>query len=159
MDLGAMLCTPRSPVCALCPLTAMCEARAAGTQQEYPVKAAKSPKPQRYGTVFWVERDGAVLLVRRPPRGLLGGMRALPTGPWADAPPGLAGAPVAEADWAMARGTAHHVFTHFRLQLALAITTGDGQSDAAQGEWWPIDDLESAGLPTVFAKAARLGRE
>jgi len=159
MDLGAMLCTPRSPVCALCPLTAMCEARAAGTQLEYPVKAAKSPKPQRYGTVFWVERDGAVLLVRRPPRGLLGGMRALPTGPWADAPPGMAGAPVAGTDWAMAPGTTHHVFTHFRLQLALAITTGDGQSDAAQGEWWPIDDLESAGLPTVFAKAARLGRE
>ncbi|MBA4047223.1 MAG: A/G-specific adenine glycosylase [Sphingomonas sp.] len=159
MDLGAMLCTPRNPACALCPLAAMCAARAQGNPQDHPVKSAKAPKPQRYGTVFWVERDGAVLLVRRPPRGLLGGMRALPTGPWADAPPGLTGAPIAGDGWTMASGTADHVFTHFRVQLALAITTGDGQSGAAPGEWWPIDDLESAGLPTVFAKAARLGRE
>lgn len=158
MDLGAMLCTPRRPACALCPLEAGCEARARGDPQHFPVKAAKPPKPQRYGTVFWVEREDAVLLIRRPPRGLLGGMRALPTGPWADAPPGLAGAPVTGARWEMAAGHVDHVFTHFRLQLALAIAPGDGQSGDDEGEWWPIDRLESAGLPTVFAKAAQLRR-
>ncbi|WP_066649985.1 MULTISPECIES: A/G-specific adenine glycosylase [Sphingomonas] len=159
MDLGATLCSPRNPACALCPLAAMCAARGEGNPQAYPVKAAKKARPQRYGTAFWIERDGAVLLVRRPPKGLLGGMRALPTGPWADAPPGLAGAPTPHADWMMAAGTATHVFTHFRLELVLAVARHDGQSGAVQGEWWPIDDLESAGLPTVFAKAARLRRE
>ncbi len=159
MDLGASLCSPRNPACVLCPLAAMCAARAAGDPAAYPVKAAKKAKPQRYGTAYWIEHDGAVLLVRRPPKGLLGGMRALPTGPWVDSPPGLADAPLPPGAWEMARGTAIHVFTHFRLELVLAVARGDGQSGAVQGEWWPIADLESAGLPTVFAKAARLGRE
>ncbi len=158
MDLGASLCSPRNPACALCPLAAMCTARKQGDPQAYPVKVAKKAKPQRYGTAYWIERDGAVLLVRRPPKGLLGGMRALPTGPWVDAPPELAEAPLPATVWAVAPGTAIHVFTHFRLELVLAVACGDGQASAVQGEWWPIADLESAGLPTVFAKAARLGR-
>lgn len=158
MDLGAGLCRPRAPACALCPLRPMCAAHAQGNPQAYPVKAAKRARPQLYGTAFWIERAGAVLLVRRPPRGLLGGMRALPTGPWQAEPPALADAPIPAARWQMAPGTALHVFTHFRLELALAMTRADGQSGDAPGEWWPIDDLDSAGLPTVFAKAARLGR-
>jgi A/G-specific adenine glycosylase len=108
--------------------------------------------------MFWAEREGKVLLVRRPDKGLLGGMRALPTGPWAATPPGLAGAP-AEADWRIADAVASHGFTHFRLECALAIATIEAQ-ETAQGEWWPIADIASAGLPTVFAKAAALiGRE
>jgi len=109
-------------------------------------------KPVRKGTMFWLEHDGAVLLVRRPARGLLGGMRALPTGPWADSPPGLADPPRA-ADWRMLDATIDHVFTHFRLELALAVAPAERHSD--DREWWPIADIESAGLPTVFAKAAR----
>lgn len=158
MDLGSGLCSPRRPACSLCPLSAMCAARAEGDPQAYPVKAAKKGRPQRYGTAYWVERDGAVLLVRRPGKGLLGGMRALPTSPWETDPPGLADAPLPDAQWTMTAETATHVFTHFRLELALAVARVDGQSGGLQGEWWPIADLESAGLPTVFAKVARLRR-
>ena len=154
MDLGSAICTPRGPRCLLCPLVDACAAREAGDQDAYPVKPAKAAKPQRYGTIFWAESDGAVLLVRRPPRGLLGGMRALPTGPWADAPPGMADAPVA-ADWAKRNTGVAHVFTHFRLQLALATARVDRHAVAAEAEWWPIDSIGAAGLPTVFAKAAR----
>ncbi len=92
-----------------------------------------------------------VLLVRRPARGLLGGMRALPTGPWVDAPPGLTGAPV-DADWRILPVTVEHGFTHFRLQLALAVARVPAQTE---GEWWPVDQLDAAGLPTVFARAMR----
>lgn len=155
MDLGATVCTPRSPDCPRCPLQRYCAAFAAGNAAAYPVKAAKPAKPQRYGTIFWIEREGCVLLVRRPPKGLLGGMRALPTGPWEGAPPGLAGAPPG-IDWTMHNERVGHVFTHFSLELALAAGRGDAPSLA--GEWWPVDALESAGLPTVFAKAARLAR-
>lgn len=160
MDLGAMLCTPRAPACALCPLAFACAARAQGAPSAYPVKPAKAAKPQRYGTAFWLERGGHVLLVRRPPRGLLGGMRALPTGPWAPTPPGLAEAPAA-ARWRLRAEPARHVFTHFRLDLALAVATlAEGPLDLpSPAEWWPIDALDSAGLPTVFAKAAALRRE
>jgi A/G-specific adenine glycosylase len=159
MDLGSTICTARAPRCLLCPLREQCDGFATGAPETFPVKAAKQPKPQRYGTMFWIERDGRVLLVRRPPKGLLGGMRALPTGPWSDSPPGLAGAPIA-ADWRPIDGPVRHGFTHFNLDVALAAVTIAAHTDACfgtpEGEWWPIAELESAGLPTVFAKAARM---
>ncbi len=152
MDLGSGICTPKKPSCLLCPLQGECRAFREGDPERLPVKAAKKAKPQRHGTIFWLERDGAVWLVRRPGKGLLGGMRALPTGPWADAPPGLADAPVAAA-WELRNATVAHGFTHFDLQLALAVAQGEGHHPL-NGEWWPIDDLDRAGLPTLFAKAA-----
>jgi A/G-specific adenine glycosylase len=156
MDLGATLCTSRAPRCLLCPLRTMCAGYASGAPEAFPARKAKAAKPQRYGTIFWLEQDGQVWLVRRPARGLLGGMRALPTGPWSDAPPDLANAPAA-TDWRLLDATIAHVFTHFRLELALAVGTGAGQGE---GEWWPVDRLHEAGLPTVFAKAAQaIGRE
>ncbi len=100
---------------------------------------------------FPAARSGRVWLVRRPDKGLLGGMRALPTGPWVDAAPGLADAP-AGADWRLLPQMVAHGFTHFDLTLALAV--GRGTPHEA-GEWWPVADLAAAGLPTVFAKAAR----
>jgi A/G-specific adenine glycosylase len=157
MDLGSTICTARAPRCLLCPLRTQCDGFATGAPEAFPVKAAKTAKPQRYGTMFWLTRGDAVLLVRRPDKGLLGGMRALPTGPWVDAPPGTEGAPV-EAEWRMLHETAAHGFTHFNLQLALA-TAQAGEHETA-GEWWPVAEIESAGLPTVFAKAAAIfGRE
>ncbi|ODP39547.1 A/G-specific adenine glycosylase [Sphingomonas turrisvirgatae] len=153
MDLGATICTPRSPKCLLCPLADHCDARAQGLPEAYPVKVAKKARPIRHGTMFWAEHHGRVLLVRRPASGLLGGMRALPTGPWTDVAPALDGAPFA-AGWTLHNATVSHGFTHFELVSALASVTLDGQVPVIQGEWWPIDDLDSAGLPTVFAKAA-----
>jgi A/G-specific adenine glycosylase len=155
MDLGSTICTSKSPRCPLCPLRAECDGFATGAPERFPVKAKKAPKPQRHGTMFWAERNGQVLLVRRPDKGLLGGMRALPTGPWEATPSGLAGAPLA-AEWRMLDEHATHGFTHFNLDCMLAAATIGEHSVAADGEWWPIADLESAGLPTVFAKAARI---
>ena len=159
MDLGSGICTARSPRCLLCPLRADCAGFASGAPETFPVKAKKPPKPQRYGTMFWVEREGKVLLVRRPAKGLLGGMRALPTGPWGDSPPGLEGAPAA-AEWRLLEARVAHGFTHFNLDAALAAATIPSQAAASEGEWWPVEAIESAGLPTVFAKAARIfGRD
>ncbi|MGK6353733.1 A/G-specific adenine glycosylase [Sphingomonas sp. DT-207] len=159
MDLGSGICTARNPRCLLCPLRSECTGFATGTPEAFPVKAKKTPKPQRFGTMFWAERDGHVLLVRRPGKGLLGGMRALPTGPWEASPPGLEGAPFA-AEWRLLDARVSHGFTHFNLDVALAAATIPSQAEGSQGEWWPVEAIESAGLPTVFAKAARVfGRE
>ncbi len=167
MDLGATICTARRPRCLLCPVRAHCTALAAGEPERLPDKAAKKARPHRLGTIFWLQRcmprhpgDNAmerqVWLVRRPPRGLLGGMRALPTGPWAEEPAGLADAPGA-AEWRMLDERVEHGFTHFDLTLSLAVATlaGDAASPQGEGEWWPVADLDTAGLPTLFAKAAR----
>jgi A/G-specific adenine glycosylase len=146
MDLGATLCTPRSPECGRCPLASGCAARAAGNQELYPRKAAKAPKPKREGIAYWLEHDGHVLLVRRPARGLLGGMLALPT----DGD----GAP-AEAEWREA-GSVDHAFTHFALNMRL-LCAETGKPPG--GTWWPIERLGEAGLPTLFARLASRGAQ
>jgi len=157
MDLGATVCTARGPRCLLCPLRDDCLGHAQGSPERLPVKPAKGQRPARRGTAFWLERDGAVLLVRRPARGLLGGMRALPTGPWVPDDPGLADAPAA-ADWRVLAQPVRHGFTHFLLDLAVAVAAAPPELDA-EGEWWPIERLDAAGLPTLFAAAARIAKE
>ena len=155
MDLGATICTSRNPACAICPLSDGCAARKTGAPETYPRKAPKAARPVRKGTMFWLENDGAVLLVRRPAKGLLGGMRALPTGPWTADDPGLAEAPAA-VQWREV-GQDRHVFTHFALDYRVMVARTTARSNA--GEWWPIVDIETAGLPTLFARAARLAEK
>ncbi|MGP1353407.1 MAG: A/G-specific adenine glycosylase [Parasphingopyxis sp.] len=157
MDLGATICTARNPDCPACPLEGDCAASRADDPARFPVKAAKKPKPVRRGTAFWLERQEHVLLVRRPDKGLLGGMRALPSGPWEERPSSDTDAP-ADIAWSPL-GTVSHVFTHFALELDVVggrvLTRPDLRADW-DGEWWPLGDIEDAGLPTVFAKAATL---
>jgi A/G-specific adenine glycosylase len=153
MDLGATICTPRKPACAICPVRPHCVAVRSGAPELYPVKPAKKAKPVRYGTAFWVKRGDTALLQRRPARGLLGGMRALPTGPWREDEPGLEGAPFA-TNWRPV-GHVRHVFTHFALELA--VVAANAPADIDEGEWWPIAEIATAGLPTLFARAAMLG--
>jgi A/G-specific adenine glycosylase len=141
MDLGATICTPRSPQCPRCPVGSFCAAAKAGAPERYPVKAPKAVRPQREGTAYWLEHQGHVLLVRRPAKGLLGGMLALPTDP-----------PV-EADWRGA-GAVAHVFTHFALTMELKCAWADARPE---GLWWPVESIGEAGLPTLFAKLAARG--
>jgi A/G-specific adenine glycosylase len=154
MDLGATICTFRNPACAICPLREQCLAVRTGAPDAFPVKSPKKPRPTRYGTAFWAVRGGAVLLRRRAGSGLLGGMRALPSGPWRDDDPGLEGAPFA-ANWRPLGGIVH-VFTHFALELRVVAAVAPDV--ALDGEWWPLADLAQAGLPTLFAKAASLAQ-
>jgi len=154
MDLGATICTPRRPRCILCPWRDCCAAAASGAQEALPALAEKPERPLRYGVAFWLTRpDGAVLLRRRPPKGLLGGMIEIPSTPWRGEPWNLAEAvrfaPVV-ADWLPLAGTVHHGFTHFRLELA--IVAGKGVAD---GLWSPIDQLGEHALPTLMKKVAR----
>lgn len=152
MDLGATICTARDPKCLLCPVELHCEGRRAGDPARFPVKAAKKAKPERRGTAFWIENDGRVWLVRRKDAGMLGGMRALPCDGWNARADGSGKPPVA-ASWRDA-GTVRHTFTHFYLTLSLRVAHGCDPADS--GEWWDIEKLEEAGLPTLFMKAARL---
>ena len=82
MDLGAMVCRPKAPLCDRCPLAPECLARAGGAPETYPRKTAKAERPHRYGVAYVLTRGDEVALVRRPPKGLLGGMLALPTSDW-----------------------------------------------------------------------------
>ncbi len=147
MDLGATVCTPRAPKCEACPLATLCAAHASGAPERFPVKAAKAVRPVRVGTAHWIEVDGYVLLERRPPRGLLGGMLGLPGTPWEE---GTARSPTLSAS-RPGEITIRHVFTHFELRLTVAIAHHATRPDLA-GEWHDIATL--TGLPTLFTRAA-----
>lgn len=154
MDLGAAICTPKRPACALCPLAGDCIARARGEQARYPVKAAKTERPTRFGAAFVAaRRDGAVLLRQRPDKGLLGGMSEVPGTAWADTFPAtpLDAAPLAAA-WRQSAETVVHVFTHFRLELTVFHTTVDDPAPPDDCWWASADDLPGEALPSVMKK-------
>lgn len=156
MDLGATICTPRKPACLACPLRSVCEGLAQGIAESLPVKPAKTVKPQRSGTAYWIEQEGKVWLIKRPGKGMLAGMRALPDDGWAARIDGDSRPPV-KAEWRLLDEPVAHIFTHFALSLSVAVTASPVQLEALpEGEWWPVKSLDSAGLPTLFLKAARL---
>lgn len=153
MDLGATVCTPKAPKCGVCPWREACAGLAGGAPESYPRRAPKRERPRRFGVAYRIERNGALWLVRRPDKGLLGGMAGLPTTAWrskrwtrAEA---LKHAP-GEGDWTKT-GAVEHVFTHFALRLDVysAATSPSGAG------WWG----DASVLPTVFKKAARAGRD
>jgi A/G-specific adenine glycosylase len=151
MDLGAMVCTPNSPACLTCPIASACQARRTGAPETYPRRSAKPERPQRHGAAFVLTSGDRVALVRRPAKGLLGGMLGLPTTDWRARPftdaEALAAAPVA-ADWRSA-GTIDHGFTHFALNLRLF----RAEADWPAAIWTPRAGLEA--MPSLFLKAAR----
>jgi A/G-specific adenine glycosylase len=139
MDLGATICRPANPRCAECPLSSDCAAFAGGNPAQYPGKRQRAPRPHRHGIAWWIERGSAVWLVRRPAKGLLGGMAALPGLAWDDVP-------LATPD---AVATVRHVFTHFSLDLHIVRRS----EPHGEGWWQPIDRLSDTGLPTLYRKA------
>ena len=149
MDLGATVCRPGRPLCEACPLTPWCAGYTSGHPERWPLKAKKADRPRRTG-VAWVLRDnrGRVALVRRPDKGLLGGMLGLPTSEWSESRTNAA--PPAVADWREA-GAIEHVFTHFSLTLTVRAAIGAGDF------LWTDPDAALASLPTVFRKALERG--
>jgi A/G-specific adenine glycosylase len=160
MDLGATVCRPRGPLCEACPLAADCRARAAGAPETWPRRAAKADRPHRHGVAFVSVRAGAVALVRRPPKGLLGGMLGLPTTPWRTAPWGAAEAALHAphpGPW-RAAGAVSHVFTHFSLDLRVLAATVPGAraADVGAAAIWTERPAALAATPTLFRKALEL---
>ncbi|EAQ30681.1 hypothetical protein NAP1_07875 [Erythrobacter sp. NAP1] len=153
MDLGSQICTTKAPRCLLCPLSEECEGRKAGQPERLPVKPPKKAKPERRGTAYWIKREGKVWLVTRPGKGMLGGMRALPDDGWSAREDGSGEAPIAGEVQEM--GAVRHTFSHAHLTLRV-VRIEATTAPPGDGEWWPIGEIEEAGLPTLFVKAARL---
>jgi A/G-specific adenine glycosylase len=142
MDLGATICRPKKPACPACPLAGDCVAFASGEPERFPAPKLKRERPHRHGLAWWIERDGALWLVRREAKGLLGGMAALPGPDWG-----------AERPRNLAFATVRHGFTHFTLDLHL-VAHGEPVGD---GWWQPLDCIGEAGLPTLYRRAVEAG--
>ncbi|MCS3904156.1 A/G-specific adenine glycosylase [Methylohalomonas lacus] len=150
MDLGATVCTRRRPGCETCPLAGDCQAYAAGRVGDYPGARPQRQKPQRRRVfaVLW-NNAGKIMLTRRAPTGIWGGLWCLPE--WPDE--------ASCRDWLAGyglTGTAEplapieHAFTHFRLQLVplqAVIRRPRRVADAASGDWYSLDAALRLGLP------------
>lgn len=156
MDLGATICTPKSPACGICPVRDPCAARQAGTAADLPRKTPKKPKPTRYGIVYLAQRnDGAWLIERRPDSGLLGGMLGWPGSDWGDV---AQDAPPIAADWQTLTAEVRHTFTHFHLILTVKTTQLGDDATPSSGFFITKHDFRPSDLPTAMRKAFDLWR-
>ncbi|WP_407176452.1 A/G-specific adenine glycosylase [Bradyrhizobium sp. STM 3562] len=163
MDLGASICTPKKPACALCPLMEDCAARVQGTQETFPRKAAKKTGALRLGAAFVVRRGEELLVRTRPAKGLLGGMTEVPGSDWVaeqteraalEQAPALTGV----ARWHRKAGVVTHVFTHFPLELVVFTAEVPSRTRAPDGmRWVPIATLAEEALPNVMRKVIAHG--
>jgi A/G-specific adenine glycosylase len=163
MDLGASICTPKKPACALCPLDDDCVARRRGDPETFPRKAPKKTGALRRGAAFVVTRGDEILVRTRPEKGLLGGMTEVPTSDW------LAGqddatarkqAPLSKGitRWHRRAGVVSHVFTHFPLELVVYTSSVAARARAPNGmRWVPIGTLSDEALPNVMRKVIAHG--
>jgi len=156
MDLGATICTPASPKCGLCPVGDACQARVLGLTAELPHKTPKTARPTRHGIAYLAQRaDGAWLLERRPPKGLLGGMLGWPGSDWNEAP---TDAPPLDANWRDPGADVRHTFTHFHLRLALRVANVPLDTAPGCGRFIAPDRFDPGELPTVMRKALVIAR-
>jgi A/G-specific adenine glycosylase len=163
MDLGATICTPKKPACALCPLNDSCIGRIRGEQETFPRKAAKKTGALRRGAAFVVTRGDEVLVRTRPEKGLLGGMTEVPGSDWLvahDETIARAQAPAVKglARWRRKTGTVTHVFTHFPLELSVYVGKVAPRTKAPHGmRWVKIATLKDEALPNVMRKVIAHG--
>jgi A/G-specific adenine glycosylase len=167
MDLGATICTPKRPACALCPWNPSCAAHARGEAELFPRRAPKREAQLRRGAAFVARRaDDCVLLRTRPARGLLGGMAEVPTTAWtadfddsqalADAP--RFGASQKRVAWRKMAGVVRHAFTHFPLELTVYRSELPRQAAAPAGtRWTAIAQLGDEALPSLMRKVVAHG--
>jgi A/G-specific adenine glycosylase len=163
MDLGASICSPKKPACALCPLNEDCAARTRGDQETFPRKAPKKSGALRRGAAFVVTRGDELLVRARPEKGLLGGMTEVPSSDWLtgqDDKAALKQAPQLNGAtrWHRKTGVVTHVFTHFPLELVVYTASVAARTRAPQGmRWVPIATLKDEALPNVMRKAIAHG--
>ena len=162
MDLGSLICVPKRPLCGACPLAADCRGRRLGIASELPRKTPLRPRPLKRGAAFVaLDALGAVYLVKRPEKGLLGSMLQPPLGEWSEAFPKRAVA-IEEApfmgDWIKKPGFVRHGFTHFQLELEVYVARFDHRPNG-EGAWIGENDLKHSALPTVMRKVISHARD
>ena len=154
MDLGATICSPRSPKCGDCPWQGFCLAHKDSVETDYPKKIKKAKLPTRYGNIYVLKSGGSVLMHQRPDKGLLGGMLGFPGTNWGDTPPAaLEGAP-SPRNWEKCEDKVRHVFTHFELYLD--VYRSETSDQKIEGIWAALDNIADYALPTVMKKALKI---
>jgi len=153
MDLGATLCTRGSPHCPACPFADTCVARREGRQKSLPEARPRPPVPERTSSFALITDGTRLLLERRPPSGLWGGLLVPPEGDPAD----ILAARCLQATELRELEELKHAFTHFRLTLrpVLCRVAAPPMLGESGREWVPLAQAATAGVPTPIAKLIR----
>lgn len=156
MDLGSMVCTPKSPKCGLCPVSDFCTGNAEGNAEQFPLREKKQPKPSRSGQVYWIETSKGIVVEKRPDNRMLGGMIGLPTTDWDVKIPEKREEPEGRLK-GVKIGEIHHVFTHFALKLDIIKIVGEKSALSLKENQYimPINGIKGAGFPSLFKKVVR----
>ena len=155
MDLGATICTPRSPACSLCPWQNDCKAFASGDPARFPLKLAKKPRPLRRAAAYFITQGDDVLLRKRAPKGLLGGMNEIPSSGWS-ADFNVDETPPYPLDFLKSDGVVTHTFTHFDVEITVFTARAAMRFNGENHTFWlPLAHLDEAGLPSVMMKVVR----
>ncbi len=156
MELGALICTPTSPKCLICPVSTYCEGYTKSIASSLPMKKQKPEKPQKYGYVYWVVGpDERILFERRGEKGMLGGTIGLPTSLWVERGTERAHLPLKSRK--ETKILVKHGFTHFDLELhGFAVTLAENKApDGGDYFWATRQEAQSLGIPTLFKKALK----
>jgi len=154
MDLGATICTPKSPKCSNCPFLDVCEAKKENIEAKLPKKLKKKQKPQKIGYVYLIRnKKNQILLHSRPNRGLLGGMIGLPTSEWIDKKSEKKPQHLSFLKPKSSHASITHIFTHFHLELFIQNSNLFKDYTIEEGYFWAdIDTLSKRGFPSLFQK-------
>ena len=141
MDLGAEVCTRRRPACDRCPVSASCKARAQGKQEAYPQPRPRKERPVKKTSMLLLLRDSEVLLEKRPPTGVWGGLWCFP-----EVDPDSEGRKLP---------VLRHEFTHFTLDITPILrsvaTSSLGAAEPGQ-IWLPVEEAIGAAVPAPVRK-------
>jgi A/G-specific adenine glycosylase len=157
MDLGATLCARTKPACDTCPLDPLCVARREDRVTALPTPRPKRTQPQRSATLLVLRRNESILLERRPPAGIWGGLHSLPELPEPEHDPHAFAARVCccEIGTVQALPPVRHAFTHFRLDISPLLCEVVREQMAAREDrylWLSREELAAAPLPAPIRK-------
>ena len=150
MDIGATICIPKKPKCNICPIKTECTAKKNNIATELPSALPKKIKPIRYGYVFVAfTSTNYILLIRRPNTGLLGGTLAFPCSDWTESK-NITFIQPFKANWAILNRPVRHTFSHFHLELTIAMSIIDRPSAKYIKKRLP--EFDELTLPTLMRK-------
>ena len=155
MDLGATVCTRAQPACTRCPLASRCAALAAGRATALPAPKQRAPRRERSAHFVFVLHAGRVLLARRPPRGIWGGLWVPPEFPDEAAARAYLSSRHQAIEPTRVLAPLQHAFTHFDLVIRPWVLVAEGKPGAVEdGEarWHELASLDGVGVPAPVAR-------
>lgn len=159
MDLGAIVCVPRKPLCDKCPLSELCQARKLGLEQQLPLKQATKKIPTRHEVTLLIDHHGRYLVRRRLAEGFLGGLWEFPTISVVDGEDPEPKLRLLFSDFGLRGGakkvgSIQHVYSHFRLKSEIYRKSIEDFSNVAEGDnrWFSLDKLKDMALHGAHKK-------